>query len=68
MTSWRPARIADAAGIARWRGYGGRVNNAAWSFETMTHGAALAAHTSQIPVRRPAALLRLQSGRRHRGI
>ena len=68
------ARIADAAGLelllplARWRGYGGRVNNAAWSFETMTHGAALAAHTSQIPVRRPAALLRLQSGRRHRGI
>jgi alkanesulfonate monooxygenase SsuD/methylene tetrahydromethanopterin reductase-like flavin-dependent oxidoreductase (luciferase family) len=50
------ARIADAAGLelllplARWRGYGGRVNNAAWSFETMTHGAALAAHTSQIRV------------------
>jgi alkanesulfonate monooxygenase SsuD/methylene tetrahydromethanopterin reductase-like flavin-dependent oxidoreductase (luciferase family) len=50
------ARIADAAGLdlilplARWRGYGGRVNNAAWSFETMTQGAALAALTSRIAI------------------
>lgn len=45
------AKMADDAGIemilplARWRGYGGQIDNAAWSFETMTQGAALAALT-----------------------
>lgn len=49
----KAACIADDAGIelilplARWRGYGGELNNAAWSFETLTQGAALAALTSQ---------------------
>lgn len=45
------AQLADEAGIemilplARWRGYGGEFDNAAWSFETLTQGAALAALT-----------------------
>jgi hypothetical protein len=45
------AQMADDAGfemilpLARWRGYGGQIDNAAWSFETMTQGAALAALT-----------------------
>jgi dimethylsulfone monooxygenase len=47
------AQMADRAGfemilpLARWRGYGGEMNNAAWSFETMTQGAALAALTER---------------------
>jgi dimethylsulfone monooxygenase len=49
------AKLADDARfemilpLARWRGYGGSIDNAAWSFETLTQGAALAAltkHTS----------------------
>lgn len=45
------AQMADRAGfelilpLARWRGYGGEFDNAAWSFETLTQGAALAALT-----------------------
>ncbi|HUZ72805.1 MAG TPA: LLM class flavin-dependent oxidoreductase [Stellaceae bacterium] len=50
------ARMADTAGIelilplARWRGYGGALDNAAWSYETLTHGAALAAITSRTAI------------------
>ncbi len=49
------SKLADEAGfemilpLARWRGYGGSIDNAAWSYETLTQGAALAAltrHTS----------------------
>lgn len=45
------ARMADRSGLelilplARWRGYGGAADNAAWSYETLTQGAALAALT-----------------------
>ena len=45
---------ADAAGIefilpiARWKGYGGETNVRNASFETLTHGAALAAITKRI--------------------
>ena len=50
------AQLADRAGLelilplARWRGYGGEFDNAAWSFETLTQGAALAALTSRIGI------------------
>ena len=50
------ARLADASGIelilplARWRGYGGELDNAAWSFETLTQGAALAAITRRTAI------------------
>src|SRR5436190_6761042 len=61
---WRPdwceieelAQIADAAGlefilpIARWKGYGGETNVRGASFETLTHGAALAAITKRIAI------------------
>src|SRR5262245_41811906 len=39
------ARFELVLPLARWRGYGGEIDNAAWSFETMTQGAALAAVT-----------------------
>ncbi len=48
------ARIADRAGlefflpIARWKGYGGVTNGREWSFETLTHAAALAGATERI--------------------
>jgi alkanesulfonate monooxygenase SsuD/methylene tetrahydromethanopterin reductase-like flavin-dependent oxidoreductase (luciferase family) len=50
------ARTADAAGIefilpiARWKGYGGDTNARGASFETLTHGAALAAITGSIAI------------------
>jgi dimethylsulfone monooxygenase len=50
------AQIADAAGIefilpvAKWRGYQGKSNNYGRSFETLTHGAALAALTKRIAI------------------
>ncbi len=49
-------RIADDAGIefilpvAKWRGYQGKANIYGKSFETLTHGAALAAITKQIAI------------------
>lgn len=52
----KAAVMADAAGLelilplARWRGYGGRMDNAAWSFETLTQGAALAAVTKHTAI------------------
>ena len=42
------AQMADRAGIefflpiARWKGFGGEMNSREWSFETLTHAAALA--------------------------
>ena len=48
------AQIADRAGlefflpIARWKGYGGVTNSREWSFETLTHAAALAGVTERI--------------------
>ncbi len=48
------ARMADRAGlefflpIARWKGYGGVTNSREWSFETLTHAAALAGATERI--------------------
>jgi dimethylsulfone monooxygenase len=50
------ARMADAAGlefilpIARWKGYGGETDVRGASFETLTHGAALAAITDRIAI------------------
>lgn len=50
------AQIADRAGIefilpvAKWRGYGGKANVLGRSFETLTHGAALAALTTRIAI------------------
>jgi dimethylsulfone monooxygenase len=50
------SRIADAAGIefilpvAKWRGYQGKANVYGRSFETLTHGAALAALTKRIGI------------------
>jgi alkanesulfonate monooxygenase SsuD/methylene tetrahydromethanopterin reductase-like flavin-dependent oxidoreductase (luciferase family) len=50
------AQIADAAGldfilpIARWKGYGGETDVRGASFETLTHGAALAAITRRIAI------------------
>ncbi len=49
-------RIADEAGIefilpvAKWRGYQGKANIYGRSFETLTHGAALAALTRRIAI------------------
>lgn len=48
------ARMADAGGldflmpIARWKGIPGEVNNRLWSFETLTHAAALSGITEHI--------------------
>jgi alkanesulfonate monooxygenase SsuD/methylene tetrahydromethanopterin reductase-like flavin-dependent oxidoreductase (luciferase family) len=50
------AKICDRAGIdfilpvAKWRGFGGKADNLGHSFETLTHGAALAAVTSRIAI------------------
>lgn len=50
------AQMADAAGfdfflpIARWKGYGGETDARGLSFETLTHGAALAALTKRIAI------------------
>ncbi len=50
------ARMADAAGfdfllpIARWKGYGGETNVRNACFETLTHGAALAAMTQRLMI------------------
>ena len=50
------SKIADDAGIefilpvAKWRGYQGRANIYGRSFETLTHGAALAALTRHIAI------------------
>src|SRR5262245_7445671 len=50
------ARMADRSGIefrlpiARWKGFGGEVNSREWSFETLTHAAALAGVTERIGV------------------
>jgi alkanesulfonate monooxygenase SsuD/methylene tetrahydromethanopterin reductase-like flavin-dependent oxidoreductase (luciferase family) len=50
------AKLGDRAGIefilpvAKWRGFGGAANNLGRSFETLTHGAALAAVTERIAV------------------
>jgi dimethylsulfone monooxygenase len=48
------ARMADDAGIefilpiARWKGFGGEVNNREWSYETLTFAAGLAGVTRNI--------------------
>jgi FMNH2-dependent dimethyl sulfone monooxygenase len=50
------SRIADDAGlefilpVAKWRGYQGKANIYGRSFETLTHGAALAALTRRIAI------------------
>ncbi len=50
------AQLADRIGldfilpIARWKGYGGETNVRNASFETLTHGAALAALTKRIAI------------------
>jgi dimethylsulfone monooxygenase len=50
------AQLADRAGIefllpiARWKGFGGEVNSREWSFETLTHSAALAGVTRKTGV------------------
>jgi alkanesulfonate monooxygenase SsuD/methylene tetrahydromethanopterin reductase-like flavin-dependent oxidoreductase (luciferase family) len=50
------AQMADRAGlefilpIARWKGYGGETNARGHSFETLTHGAGLAALTERIAI------------------
>jgi alkanesulfonate monooxygenase SsuD/methylene tetrahydromethanopterin reductase-like flavin-dependent oxidoreductase (luciferase family) len=50
------AQLADRAGlefilpIARWKGYGGQTNARGHSFETLTHGAGLAAVTERIAI------------------
>ena len=50
------AQMADRAGIefflpiARWKGYGGETDARGLSFETLTHGAALAAVTERIAI------------------
>jgi len=50
------ARMADRAGlefilpIARWKGYGGQTDARGHSFETLTHGAGLAALTERIAI------------------
>ena len=36
--------------IARWKGFGGEMNSREWSFETLTHAAALGAVTQNIAV------------------
>src|ERR1700722_18780224 len=48
------AQMADRAGIefilpiARWKGFGGEVNNREWSYETLTFAAGLAGVTRNI--------------------
>lgn len=48
------AQMADRAGfefflpIARWKGFGGEMNNREWSFETFTYAAALSGVTKNI--------------------
>jgi alkanesulfonate monooxygenase SsuD/methylene tetrahydromethanopterin reductase-like flavin-dependent oxidoreductase (luciferase family) len=48
------AQLADRAGIefflpiARWKGFGGAINNREWSYETLTFAAALAGFTQRI--------------------
>ena len=48
------AQMADRAGIefflpiARWKGFGGEMNSREWSFETLTHAAALSGVTQRI--------------------
>jgi hypothetical protein len=43
------SQLADRAGfefllpIARWKGFGGEMNSREWSYETLTHAAALGA-------------------------
>ena len=50
------SQLADRAGIefllpiARWKGFGGEMNSREWSFETLTHAAALGAATKNIAV------------------
>lgn len=50
------AQLCDEGGIdfilpvAKWRGYAGEANNYGRSFETLTHGAAIAALTKRIAV------------------
>ena len=50
------AQMADRAGIefflpiARWKGYGGETDARGLSYETLTHGAALAAVTERIAI------------------
>ena len=50
------AQMADNAGfelilpLARWKGYGGEIDNAALSYETLTQGAALAAVTERAAI------------------
>src|SRR5262244_1843659 len=50
------ARLSDRAGIefllpiARWKGFGGEMNSREWSYETLTHAAALAGVTQNIAV------------------
>ena len=52
-------RIADEAGmefilpVAKWRGYQGKANVYGKSFETLTHGAALAADQARSRSSRP---------------
>src|SRR6266516_6247474 len=53
------AQLADRAGlefllpIARWKGFGGEMNSREWSYETLTHAAALGAVTRNIAVFAP---------------
>lgn len=50
------AQISDACGIdfilpvAKWKGFRGKANVLGWSYETLTHGAALAAVTKRIGI------------------
>ena len=50
------AQLADRAGfefllpIARWKGFGGEMNSREWSYETLTHAAALAGVTHRTGV------------------
>lgn len=50
------ALMAEGAGlefilpVAKWKGYGGEADNLGYSYETLTHGAALAAMTSKISI------------------
>ena len=47
------SQLADRAGfefllpIARWKGFGGEMNSREWSFETLTHAAALGARDAE---------------------
>src|SRR4029077_3369353 len=44
------ARAALLLPIARWKGFGGEMNSREWSYETLTHAAALAGGTERIGV------------------